>query len=344
MADKTLESSGITSSQATDRPTSSPAANHHGFGARGVIEALGCQALWGVMPIYWKLVSSCSALVVLANRMVWSCVFMLLLAALFKRVRFGSLLRDPRARRTFLASGCVISVNWLVYIWATNSGHILEASFGYYLCPLVTVLFGVLFFHEHMSRPQIAAFVLAVVGVAAYFVIQGGMIWISIALAVSFSIYAAIKKKGGYPAFPGMGMESAITGVIGVALFALAAAFPAIWQLTPPTPGEIAVQDETLQIILLVGGGALTAIPLLLYSAAANDVPLVALGFMQYFSPTIAMVVALVVFGETFTLAHGICFALVWIGLAGVGIETIYLQRKHAKAVARAQEGRKDAA
>ncbi len=337
MAENTRLSSGATSPQNDSSSASSGARGQHSFGARGVIEALGCQALWGVMPIYWKLISSCSALLVLANRMVWSCAFMLLLAALFKRVRFGSLLREARARRTFLASGCVISVNWLVYIWATNSGHILEASFGYYLCPLVTVLFGVLFFHESMTRVQILAFVLAVAGVAAYFVIQGGMIWISIALAVSFSIYAAIKKKGGYPAFPGMGMESAITGVIGIALFALAAVFPAVWQITPPTPGDIAVQDETLTLILLVGGGALTAIPLLLYSAAANDVPLVALGFMQYFSPTIAMIVALAVFGETFTLAHGICFALVWIGLIGVGAETIYLQRKHAKAVASAQ-------
>ena len=139
----------------------------------------------------------------------------------------------------------------------------------------------------------------------------------------TFSVYAAIKKKGGFDALRGMTFESLITGVLGLAFFALASAFPAIWNATPPSYDALAVSDGTLACILLVIAGALTVAPLLLYSAAANDVPFVILGFMQYLSPTISMLVAVFLFGEAFTLAHAICFGLVWIGLAGVGIESV---------------------
>ena len=291
---------------------------------KGVLVIIGCQMIWGFMPIYWKLLSGVSALLVLDARMIFSGVLMLALAAFVKRMRAGNLLRNPRAIRTFLASGCIISLNWGVYIWATNSGYLLEASFGYYLCPLFTVLFGVFLFGERMTVMQKIALGLACTGVASYVIIQGGMIWISCALALTFSVYAAIKKKGGFDALRGMTFESLITGVLGLAFFALASAFPAIWNATPPSYDALAVSDGTLTCILLVIAGTLTVAPLLLYSAAANDVPFVILGFMQYLSPTISMLVAVFLFGEAFTLAHAICFGLVWIGLAGVGIESVH--------------------
>lgn len=287
------------------------------------MEAIGCQVIWGLMPIYWKMLSGTSALKVLEARMVWSCALMLLLCVFIKRVRFGSLLRDARAVKTFLVSGLIITVNWGVYIWATNCGYVLEASFGYYLCPLFTVLFGVALFNERMTFMQKVAFGLAMVGVVAYFVIQGGMIWISVALALSFSVYAAVKKKGGFDPIRGMGLESLITGMLGLLLLAVATAFPFIWDLTPPTFDPLAVEPGPAMAALLVGAGALTVVPLLLYSGAANDVPFVILGFMQYLSPTVAMLVAIFMFGEAFTVAHAICFGLVWLGLAGVGVETL---------------------
>ena len=287
--------------------------------------------IWGFMPIYWKLLSGVSALLVLDARMIFSGILMLMLALFVKRMRIGGLLRDPRALRTFLAPGCIMSLNWGVYIWATNSGFLLEASFGYYLCPLFTVLFGVLLFGERMTFMQKTALGLACAGVASYMIIQGGMIWISCALALTFSIYAAIKKKGGYDALRGMTLESLITGVLGLVFFALASMFPAIWGITPPSYDALAVDADALKGALLVVAGALTVAPLLLYSAAANNVPFVILGFMRYFSPTISMLVAVFLFGEAFTLAHAICFGLVWIGLTCVGIESVRNFRRTAK-------------
>ncbi len=284
--------------------------------------------MWGFMPIYWKLLSGVSALAVLDARMIFSGVLMLLLCLVVKRMRFGALMRDRRALRTFLLSGFIITINWGVYIWATNSGYLLEASFGYYLCPLFTVLFGVFLFGERMSLMQKIALGLAFAGVASYIVIQGGMIWISCALALSFSVYAAVKKKGGYDALRGMSLESLITGVLGLAFFAIASAFPVVWSLTPPPCDPMAVTSPAGIGALLVIAGALTVAPLLLYSAAANNVPFVILGFMQYLSPTISMLVAIFLFGEAFTLAHALCFGLVWIGLAGVGVESAAKLRK----------------
>lgn len=287
--------------------------------------------IWGFMPIYWKLLSGVSALLVLDARMIFSGLLMLALAAFAKRMRIGGLLRDPRAIRTFLASGCIISLNWGVYIWATNSGFLLEASFGYYLCPLFTVLFGVVLFGERMTAMQKVALGLACAGVASYVIIQGGMIWISCALALTFSVYAAIKKKGGFDALRGMTLESLITGVLGMAFFALASAFPVIWSATPPSYDALAVDSGALTCALLVVAGALTVAPLLLYSAAANNVPFVILGFMQYLSPTISMLVAVFLFGEAFTLAHAACFGLVWVGLTCVGVESVRNLRRTAK-------------
>lgn len=299
---------------------------------KGLAEAVSCQVLWGVMPVYWKLLSGVSALAVLTSRMIWACVFVVALCALVKRVRFLHLRHDRRALRTFLVSGSIITVNWGVYIWATNNGFLLEASLGYYLCPLVTVAFGLLFFKERLSTAQKAAFALAAVGVGSYLAIQGGAIWISCALAITFSIYGAVKKKGGFPALPGMAFESLLTAAIGLTFLGIGTAFPAFWQLTPPAPDASAVTDAAVQAALLAGGGVLTAIPLLLYSAAANRLPLVVVGFLQYISPTLSMLLAVFLFGEAFTLAHALCFGLVWVGLAAVGAESVRRAGKEAPA------------
>ncbi len=294
----------------------------------GFMQGIGCHLVWGIMPIYWKLLSAIPALEVLSWRMVWSCVFVVLLCAFVKRTRFLHLLRDPRAVGTFLASGLIVTCNWGVYVWATNSGHLLETSIGYYLCPLCNIAFGLLVFKERLTPMQKLATVLAAAGVVFFMVVHGGDVWIALALAVSFSAYGAVKKKGGYPALPGMALESLLTGLLGAGALAVGAVAPWIWQVAPATPDFIAVTSPTLDFALLVGCGLLTAIPLLLYSAAANRISMTVLGFIQYVSPTIAMVLAVTFFGEQFTFAHGVCFALIWCGIAAVGIESALAKRK----------------
>ena len=170
----------------------------------GFLQGLGCYLLWGVMPVYWKLLSAVPAFEVLAWRMVWSCAAVVALCVLVQRTRFLYLFRDPRAVRTFLASGLIVSCNWGVYIWAANSGHLLQTSIGYYLCPLFTIVLGMAFFKERLTPMQTVATVLAALGVGYFIVANGGDIWIAFALALTFSVYGAVKKKGGYPALPGM--------------------------------------------------------------------------------------------------------------------------------------------
>ena len=293
----------------------------------GFFEALGCQVMWGFMSLYWRLLSGESALLVLTCRMIWSCVFIVLLCSFVKKTLFLHLLRDPRALATFVTSGVLTSANWGVYIWAANSGHLLETSIGYYLCPLFNILFGLIVFHETLTRMQKVAFGLAACGVTFFIAVNGGAIWIAFALALTFSAYGAVKKKAGYPALPGMAVESIVTGVLGGAIFGVGMAFPALWELVPATPDPMAVTGGALEGFLMVFAGVLTAIPLLLYSAAANRVPMVVIGFLQYVSPTIALILAVTFFGEQFTFAHGVCFVLVWTGIALMSAESI-LHRK----------------
>ena len=209
----------------------------------GFLEGLGCYLLWGVMPLYWKLLSAVPALEVLAWRMVWSCAFVLVLCVLVRRTKFLYLFRDPRAVRTFLVAGLIITCNWGVYVWAATSGHVLETSIGYYLCPLCSIALGLLVFKERLTPMQKVATVLAAVGVGYFMMAHGGQIWIAFALALTFGVYGAVKKRGGYPALPGMAFESLLTGVIGVAALLVGAVAPWIWQVAPPTPDPLAVKD-----------------------------------------------------------------------------------------------------
>ena len=299
----------------------------------GFLQGLGCYLLWGVMPVYWKLLSAIPAFEVLAWRMVWSCAAVVALCVLVKRTRFLYLFRDPRAVRTFLASGLIVSCNWGVYIWAANSGHLLQTSIGYYLCPLCSIALGMIVFKERLTPMQKVATALAALGVGYFIVANGGDIWIAFALALTFSVYGAVKKKGGYPALPGMAFESLLTGLIGAVALGVGAIAPWIWQIVPATPDAMAVTGPVADMALLAGCGVLTAVPLLLFSAAANRVSLTVIGFIQYVSPTIALVLAVAFYGEQFTLAHGICFALIWLGIAAIGVEAALNSRKK-KAIA----------
>ena len=294
----------------------------------GLIEAIACQALWGFICILWRLLSSQSALYLLAARMIWACVFMILLCVLAKKTRFLYLFRDRRACRFLLASAIITSVNWGVYIWAANSGHLLETSIGYYLSPLITIAFGPLVFSERLTRMQKIACALAAIGVASFIAIEGGSIWVSFILAISFAAYGAVKKRGGYPAMPGMAVESIFNAAIGAAIFGIAAFFPGLWDLVPATPDAMAVTSPEAVSVLIALAGVLTAGPLLLYSAAANRISMVANGFVQYVAPTIELALAVTLFGETFTLGHGICLAFAWTGIAVLSVELVSATRR----------------
>lgn len=290
----------------------------------GIVQAIICYLVWGSMPLYWKLISSVPALEVLSWRMVFSGIFLIVLCVWGRRVHFLHYFKERRACISFLASGLIVTINWGVYVWATNAHYILEASLGYYLCPLSTVLLGQIFFKESITKAQVLSLVLAAIGTAYFIAHEGASIWISLVLALSFSCYGAVKKKAGYEALSGMAFESLITGLIGAVLMMLALPFPGIWNLTPTTPAASAVFNPYLQVILLMGAGVLTAIPMLLFSSAANKVPLTILGFIQYLGPSIALVIGAVVFGEEFSNAHGLMVLLVWTGVLIAALEPAF--------------------
>lgn len=294
---------------------------------RGALaQAALCYAIWGVIPVYWKLFSAVPPLEALATRMVWSCVFSVALCFVL-RVRFLPLLRDRRARTTFAVSSVLIAANWGVYIWASTSGHLLETSLGFFLSPLTSIVLGLVCFREKLTRAQRLATVLAAGGAVLFAVAHGGSIWISLVLAFTFSAYGAVKKRGGYDALAGMTVESLFAAVLGAGLFALGAAMPAFWDLARTAPDAVAVTSAVGVAVLAVGSGVVTAGPLVLYSAAANRAPLSLLGLLQYLSPTLVMLLAVTCFGEvpdTWQLAS---FALIWVGLAAVAVETVRERR-----------------
>lgn len=283
---------------------------------RGVAQAAVCYVLWGIIPVYWKLLSAASSLEVLAQRMVWSCVFIVALCALVKRIRFLWMFRDERAVRTFATAGLLIAFNWGLYVWATTRGYLLEAGLGYFLSPLASIVLGVAVFKERLSPRLKVAVAFATFGVGFYLASRGGLVIISVSLAVTFAAYGAIKKKAGFDALPGLAFESVLTGALGAAILVVGYVVPQVFSALAPVPHAIAVTGEGPLLALFIGSGLFTVVPLLLYSEAANRIPLSLLGFLQYISPSISTLIAVFAFGEQFTLAHAVCFVAVWTGLS----------------------------
>lgn len=285
---------------------------------RGIIAGLCCYAFWGLCPIYWKLLGSVDSLEIIAQRIIWCWVFMVVVCAVL-RLPFSPLLRDARARCHLIPAAALITVNWSIYIYAVAIGHVVDTALGYYINPLVSILFGVAFFRERLTPPQVAAVCLCAAGIVFFLVDYGQLPWISLMLALTFGAYGAIKKRGGYPAVPALAAEStfvmplAVVLAVGLALVTGGHAFL----------GDVSTSDGWVTTALLVGAGAVTAIPLVLFAKAANAIPLSLVGFIQYVSPTIALLLGVFAFGEPFTFAHAVCFGCIWCGLVLVSIDSV---------------------
>ncbi|GHT79654.1 transporter [Actinomycetota bacterium] len=285
---------------------------------RGYLYAIGSYVLWGLLPIYWKLLGSASVFEIFAHRMLWSFVFMFVICRFIRKIDLMPLFKDRRAMLILGLAGISVAGTWGLYIYAINSNHVLEASLGYYINPLVAILFGVLIFKEKLTLFQKIATVLAAIGVIYFTIDYGRLPWISLALALLFGIYGALKKWGGYPATPALAVETTLVAPFAVIFVTATFFLPGREFLAPD-----AVSTGWLDTVLLIGGGALTAIPLLLFAKAANVVPLSWMGFLQYVSPTLTLLLGVFAFGEQFTTAHAVCFAFIWIGLVLISIEML---------------------
>ncbi|TRZ66189.1 MAG: EamA family transporter RarD [Rhodocyclaceae bacterium] len=292
---------------------------------RGIWSAIGAYTMWGLVPVYFKLLAQVPALELVGHRMVWSC---LMLCGAIVITRQWRAFREHALRfkvvRAYVLAAMLISVNWLVYVWAVNNGFIIEASLGYFINPLISVLMAVVLLHERLRPWQWVAVSLAVVGVAYLTVIHGSLPWIALALAFSFAFYGLIKKKSPLGALFGLTLE---TGIL---------LLPAlVYLLLLEGDGQGAfIHSGALIDILLIGCGLVTAIPLLLFSSAAQRIPLALLGVLQYIGPTLQFLIAILIYREPFALDKLIGFGIIWTALLIFAIEGFLAHRAQAEPLA----------
>ena len=279
---------------------------------RGLLGGVGAYLIWGFFPLFWPLLARASAFEILAQRIVWSLVFALL-ACLLLRQRFWKALAGPRDWAALVGAGFLISVNWGVYIWAVNNGHVLDASLGYYINPILSILIGVLFLHERLSRLQWVAVGIALLAVVVLTIELGGLPWVALALATSFGLYGLLKKGLRVDALSGMVVEGS-----GISLVALAFL---IW--LGASGQDTFTSLGPMHTILLVLGGLVTLVPLLLFADAAQRLPLTVMGLLQYVAPTLQFLIGWLVRGEEMTPGRWAGFLLVWVSLVLVSGEAL---------------------
>lgn len=273
---------------------------------RGFLLGLAAYALWGIFPLYWRLIGLDSAVELLGHRILWSAVAMLALVLLLqRRRRVRQVVRSSRQRRLLWAAATLISVNWGIFIWGVNNDRVVETSLGYFMNPLVTVLAGVLLLGERLRRVQWVAIALAGVAVLGLTVENGRPPWVALGLAFSFAAYGVVKKQVNAGAIEGLAIETWM-------VVPVAAAYLAWLSGTGRAGAEFA---DPWQLVLLVSTGVVTALPLLCFGAAATRIPLTTLGLLQYVAPSMHFLLGVYVFGEPMSTTRWIGFLVIWVAL-----------------------------
>ncbi|MFD1778325.1 EamA family transporter RarD [Fredinandcohnia salidurans] len=276
----------------------------------GILYTAIAYIAWGVLPLYWKLIDYVPAIEILAHRIVWSLVFVLVIILISKKgnqlvTTLKEIVKNKTKLIGIIASSILITVNWATYIWAVNTDHIIDASLGYYINPLVSVLLGIIVLKERLLFWQGVSFVLAGLGVLILTLQYGSFPWVAITLALSFGFYGLTKKLAKLDSLIGLAMETMV--VAPIALIYLGVLY---------NSGVDSFSSATFNVqLLLMGAGVVTALPLLWFAAGANRIPLSVLGILQYISPTISLVLGVFLFQEHFTKAHFITFLCIWSAL-----------------------------
>ncbi len=283
---------------------------------RGILYGIVAYLMWGVFPIYWKFLKTVPPLEILCHRIVWSTVFTALLLLLMRRWNWLRQLR-PRVILWFVLSAMILAINWLVFIYAVNGGAIVEASLGYFINPLFNVLLGFLLLKERLRPVQTASIAVAASGVAWLTLHYGSFPWIALSLAVTFGVYGLLRKTAPLGSLEGLFVETLIlapAAVAGILFF----------QRQP----HAVFLHQTTETILLWAAGAVTAVPLLLFSSSARRISLTALGLLQYIAPTLQFLIGVLIYGEPFDSSRFIGFAVVWTALALYLAEGFYHARQ----------------
>lgn len=301
----------------TRMPTPQP--EHQPNQRLGIIAALGAFGLWGVAPMYFKLLVGVSALEIIVHRIIWA----IPLLVIFLVIRDGKSfwLRMKLPRKTILGlllSGSLVATNWLVFVWAVTHDHVLETSLGYFINPLVNVLLGTLFLKERLTKLQAVAVVTAFAGTAYLAWYLGQPPWISLVLGFSFGFYGLVRKRLGVGPMIGLLWEAL--------LLAIPTLLAGIWIAN--TQGFQFGAISTRIDLLLIGAGLVTVVPLIWFNTAAQNLALTTVGFFQYIAPTLTFLLAVFLYGENFTPGHMVAFSCIWISLAMVSAESVLRPRR----------------
>jgi chloramphenicol-sensitive protein RarD len=292
---------------------------------KGVLYAIGAYGLWGFLPIYWKALQAVPAIQILSHRFVWSFVFLITLILLRSEWRsFKTAVSDPRTILIYSLSACLLAVNWGTYIWGVNAGLVVETSLGYFINPLVSVLFGVFFLKERLRPLQWLPVGLAALGVIYLTFSYGSLPWVALILAFSFGLYGLLKKTAPLGSLYGLTLETA-------ALFIPAVSFLLLTEMQGSgTFGHLGLSTT----LLLAFTGVVTALPLLLFASAARSINLSLLGILQYIAPTCQFLLGVLVYDEPFTLERLGGFSLIWIALLIFSFEGMLVRWKSAPTTA----------
>ena len=286
---------------------------------------MGAYLLWGLFPLYWPLLEPASPVEILGHRIVWSLVLLVVVLAVtagFAWVRRLS----ARVAALLTVAAILVSVNWAVYIYGVNSEHVVETSLGYFMNPLVTVVLAMVFLHERLRRRQGLALAVAVVGVLVLTIDYGRVPWIALTLAVTFGSYGLVKNRAGIDGPQSLAVETAVV-VLPASAYLLWLGGTGDGTFTTEGPGHAA---------LLIGAGVVTALPLMLFGAAAVRIRLSTLGLLQYMTPTIQFLIGVLFYGEPMPLSQLVGFALVWIALLILMLDALGAARARMAAPAAA--------
>lgn len=290
----------------------------------GFIYGIAAYMLWGFLPLYWKLLDQLPATEILAHRILWSFVFMCVILSF--NGQFKGCIQVLKNRSNIVRILCatiLITINWGLYIWAVTSDRILESSMGYYMNPLIVVVLGVVILKEKLNIWQVVSLIMAAIGVCIITISYGRIPWVSLMLALSFALYGLIKKTIPVGSTIGLGLETAF-------LTPFVLAYIMIRQVSGiGALGTI----STATTIILMGSGVATALPLLWFSKGAKRIPLSSIGFLQYISPTISLLLGVFVYKEQFTQTHMLSFGFIWCGLIIYSISQVNQMRKKDKPV-----------
>jgi chloramphenicol-sensitive protein RarD len=279
---------------------------------QGTIYVVLAYVFWGVLPLYWKQLDTIPAMDILAHRILWSSVLTLILCLFFKRDELLRYFSNPKSLVYLAITGILVSTNWGIFIYAVNSGQLIECALGYFINPLISIVLGMIFLGEKLNKTQLVAFFLAVVGVAYQTINFGRFPWIAVVLALLFGFYGLLKKKMNYDSMSALTAETTLIAPVALGYLIFGASGAAIH--FPLNESSFAAQHYSI-IILLVFSGVITALPLYWFGMAAVKIPLYSIGFFQYIAPTMKLFIGVYLFHETFSTTHLVSFSLIWAGV-----------------------------